>query len=404
MGRSVFGRPHGISMAYHMGCVPRPDAIMRGVRMPFFVLEKAQSGGSLRLPIDGTFESREEALAALSAAVAAGEATVTGQVFVADLDSALPVLVMATPVTPAAPSVMEPEASEDVIAEEPETVEQEVMEEPVDAVIEEADLPEASFPAEDTAVGIAGGSLVDALKRAASSLEDEGITAPESINADDFSFEEDLISEEEVTAAVEEALVDDAEAEIAPAAPIGIAEPMSAQGEDAPEVLEAPADWPWANVEAFDEPTVEEPEEPAGIDAPAAFEEPDTLITSAPPAGEEAYVPRPVILGDYASMGEADADIQSDAALDEGTLESAESAAAEPAVGSAEAGADESPFDVVVPEVDSAPAVEVEMAYEPTGELDLASYTCNDCVYANTCPKVGEVTPADCGTFQWRAS
>ena len=45
-----------------------------------------------------------------------------------------------------------------------------------------------------------------------------------------------------------------------------------------------------------------------------------------------------------------------------------------------------------------------EIGYEPTGDLDLGAYTCNDCVYSNTCPKVGEVTPADCGTFQWRSS
>jgi len=347
--------------------------------MPFFVLEKAQSGGSLRLPIDGAFDSREEALAALSAAVAAGEATVTGQVFVADLDSALPVLVMATPVAPAAQSPVEPDVTEDAV-----TVTDPVIAAPlVDEVADETgvfEAPEEARATEDVAVGIAGGSLVDALKRAASSLEDEGITAPESINADDFSFEEDLIGEEEVVVVAEDALADEAdegsgsEAQTGLLAPIGVAEPMSAQAEDAPEVLEAPADWPWANVEAFDESTGEEPEDTEEIEAPGAFDEPDTLITSAPPAGEDAYVPRPVILGDYTDMGDGDA------------------------------GAEESPFDVVAADLKPVAAVESEMAYEPTGELDLAAYTCNDCVYANTCPKVGEVTPADCGAFQWRSS
>lgn len=41
--------------------------------------------------------------------------------------------------------------------------------------------------------------------------------------------------------------------------------------------------------------------------------------------------------------------------------------------------------------------------YEPSGELEIAAYTCNDCVYSNTCPKAGESSPADCGTFQWRS-
>ncbi len=42
-------------------------------------------------------------------------------------------------------------------------------------------------------------------------------------------------------------------------------------------------------------------------------------------------------------------------------------------------------------------------AYEP-GNLDMDTYTCDDCVYEGTCPKKGEETPATCGSFQWRAS
>jgi hypothetical protein len=41
--------------------------------------------------------------------------------------------------------------------------------------------------------------------------------------------------------------------------------------------------------------------------------------------------------------------------------------------------------------------------YEVSGELVLERYTCDDCVYANTCPKVGESAPAECGSFQWKA-
>lgn len=43
-------------------------------------------------------------------------------------------------------------------------------------------------------------------------------------------------------------------------------------------------------------------------------------------------------------------------------------------------------------------------AYEPGGDLDLSHYTCDDCVYVNTCPKVGQLTPQECGSFQWRSS
>ncbi|MBN2846934.1 MAG: hypothetical protein JXP72_00590, partial [Coriobacteriia bacterium] len=83
--------------------------------MAFFVLDKDSASGSLLLPIDGVFATREEALSALSAAVAAGEATVRGQVFVVDLDTALPVLVMPTPVV----SPVEP-AGGPAVDEEPE--------------------------------------------------------------------------------------------------------------------------------------------------------------------------------------------------------------------------------------------------------------------------------------------
>jgi hypothetical protein len=50
------------------------------------------------------------------------------------------------------------------------------------------------------------------------------------------------------------------------------------------------------------------------------------------------------------------------------------------------------------------PAVPIGPAYEPGADLDLSRYTCDDCVYVNTCPKVGESLPAQCGSFQWRSS
>ena len=42
-------------------------------------------------------------------------------------------------------------------------------------------------------------------------------------------------------------------------------------------------------------------------------------------------------------------------------------------------------------------------AYTPAGDLDLDGYTCDDCVYVNTCPKVGQSTPKECGSFQWKS-
>jgi len=93
-----------------------------------------------------------------------------------------------------------------------------------------------------------------------------------------------------------------------------------------------------------------------------------------PVVGEEVYLPRPVILGDY---GEIPSDEVS-AVLEE------------PGGAGEGASKDEA----------STP----ELGYEASGLLDMSAYTCSDCIYSNTCPKVGEVTPAECGTFQWRST
>ena len=57
------------------------------------------------------------------------------------------------------------------------------------------------------------------------------------------------------------------------------------------------------------------------------------------------------------------------------------------------------------PETAPEPPAEPEppaKAYEP-GPVSLDEYTCDDCVYVDTCPKKGESSPADCGLFQWRS-
>ena len=54
-------------------------------------------------------------------------------------------------------------------------------------------------------------------------------------------------------------------------------------------------------------------------------------------------------------------------------------------------------FDAAEPEAEPA------IAYEP-GAVDMQAYTCDDCVYEETCPKKGEQSPAECGSFQWRST
>ena len=52
--------------------------------------------------------------------------------------------------------------------------------------------------------------------------------------------------------------------------------------------------------------------------------------------------------------------------------------------------------------LDEAEAAPEPLTYEPQ-EIDMNSYTCEDCVYVSTCPKAGEESPASCGSFQWKS-
>jgi len=378
--------------------------------MAFFIVERVTDEGGLRLPVSGTFATREEALASLSAAVASGDATVTGgQVYVVDLETAVPVLVM-----PAAERVVADSEPEGARATEAEPVSSATVEEPeieapevevevaaeTDAVVLEEKAEIEMPPDEDVSLTEGGASLADALKRATSSLEESGIRAPESIGAheDDEQEAQDPLAQENEDAGAKEEADERDESEIAAQAYIApelrdlpvataVAEPMSSaieadeaplapssdggsEGGGEPASPESPSEWPWANVEAY-EP---EEEEASDFEVQAAPEDGDRLIASAPPMGEDAYLPKPVILGDYGDTGSDDVS----AAFEE-----------PPAAVEDEDEDDVSPL---------------EPGYEASGSLDMSAYTCSDCVYSNTCPKVGEVTPAECGTFQWRSS
>jgi hypothetical protein len=368
--------------------------------MAFFIVEREAADGGLRLPLSGSFATREEALAALSAAVASRDTTVTGgQFYVLDLEAAVPVLVitaaeMAAPVSESGIADAETTAAEGVsspAAEEP----------PSEITPAEVEEPRTEMPlAGVSAASVEGASLADALRRATSSLEESGIRAPESIRAreEDLHAGEDVPGPDHVDAGAAVGVEEQEESEIAaqayitpelrdiPVAP-AVAEPMGSAAvvDEAPpaaifaggaDEAEAPgsaatsSEWPWANVTAY------EPEEGEArdLEVEAASEDLDSLIASAPLVGEEVYLPRPVILGDY---GEIPSDEVS-AVLEE------------PGGAGEGASKDEA----------STP----ELGYEASGLLDMSAYTCSDCIYSNTCPKVGEVTPAECGTFQWRST
>lgn len=388
--------------------------------MSYFVVERSGDGGGLRIPLPTAYETREAAIAALSAATGSGEVTLMGEVFIADLESAVPVLVMvaAAPAAPTEAPAEEPmpELIEDesgfaaehapISASGDEQVEvaSEALEtESSDFIIEEAEPAALDAESADavytswepiTDVAAESSTLADALKQAATTLEDDGIVAPDSVLSESDADEpgaEEPSGDDEV-----------------------LGEPPVAQVPEA----EEDAEWPWANVESYevpdaaaaDTPTDEADltpvvSEPAGVSPlptgiSAILEslgEDAPIITSAPPEGEEAYVPHPVILGDYA-----------DVPLGPGAL------AEEPEV--ADEGVPREVLlleDAVLDDVDagasaddsqeSAAEASLGSGYAPTGDLDLGKYTCQDCVYSNTCPKVSQVTPAECGSFQWKS-
>lgn len=395
--------------------------------MSFFVVERGAADGLLRVPVPRVFDTREAALEALSSAVATGETIIDGEVFVVDLGSAVPVLVMPAPV--------------------PQRTDQEPVQDDEPAVTDTAAgapvydaWAEAVISSEESA----DDGLASALKRAADSLEAEGIVAPASIDAgpsvaadawstgaptsvaepagesagvaddDDVQAVAPLVAGSEAMADLSAALEGLRSTELP-----GAAEPgeQSSPGETGT----TDGAWPWTNVAPVvesedaaidvDETRDLVAETVASLDADSAA---DVSMLTPLAEGDDAYLPRPVILGDYdedrppavAEVPDA-APAPTDEALEyvPASLETVPDEDEDlPADQPLEAPAGvwlEPPTQADGP--DAASSEDAAPGYEGGAELDLGTYTCEDCVYSNTCPKVGQATPADCGSFQWRS-
>jgi len=385
--------------------------------MACIVVQRDPSGASVALLMDEVFPDRSAALAALSEGIAAGRITPGGEVLVVDLETAVPVLVVgATPAAPVEPppaTVGEAEplpvessdqgADEDELAADPDQPLPAVSEEPMVAEVPTQDVdeplpaaPELEAEAEETALEVREVEAVDA---GDDSGDTANVEAPDDISeaeepVDGVADVEPLVSPE-LTDSPEPDEVESLRAELeALAAPregeskSGLADALKraassleSQGVVAPASISAEPDledepdrpdeggeerdaaamsgeWPWANIEAYPEekplaaePGEDTPDDEAAVDSSA-------LIVTDTPDGEDAFIPKPVIMGDYDTPSAPD-----DAASN-----------------------------------DTGPG------YEAAGDLDLEAYTCDDCVYSNTCPKVGQSTPAECGSFQWKSS
>jgi hypothetical protein len=418
--------------------------------MAFFAVERRAGEDVLRLPVPTTYPSRDAVVQALGELLASGAIPAGSDLYVVDLEMAVPVLVIpgaAVPgealeapaaAAPVAPIVEEPageeigalDASEaaDVYAAWPEGA-------GLSSGDEEAEAPDGQ--AQEASAIDWQGSLQDALKRAASSLESEGIVPPVPVEAERPHAQiaepmgvttdaEDEAGESSDEAAWPWANVDAVAVE-------DVADDADAGDESAASAAAESADENADDDQAKEIPSVEEilaeidEEEPValtyrepGADLPA-YEQParvdSALIHTAPAEGEDAFLPSPVILGDYgdADVDASEAEVAAEVAAligaggeDEDGLEYV--APGETHV--AEALEEQSEPETIQPgdgreeeSTEEAPAQDAQVeGYAGDGGLDMSEYTCNDCVYANTCPKVGQVTPAECVSFQWKSA
>ena len=385
--------------------------------MGFFLLGRGREAGELRLISTEVFAGRSEAIEALTRL--SGEPEFEhrdAEVFVLDLDTGMPVVLVAS----AAPVAAEP-VIEAPIAEEPE-----VADEPkADAGVWEAPIE----PIDD---------LAGALKRAAGALESEGIVAPESIGPAEVAEAEaepepdtieDVLDQPWLAETGEPAADDSApvlknaldleqefEPVVAPAAepvvepePEPVVEPepepepttIVAEIETEPISPEgADAAWPWDTASA---PASEQPssaDESTGVeDAPEETPAPvDALLAESAPADGSTFVPDPfeepaTDPGDYIKVQIGDDSSSMGRTVVMGAY--AEETAGEP-------------------EPDTAPGTdtEIDSMLADLGRVgdaggspgsDLADLTCEDCVYVNTCPNKEGLDPSKCGNFQWRS-
>jgi hypothetical protein len=368
--------------------------------MRFFLVALDPGTGAVRLIKEGTYAQRQDALDVLGPAVDDDSSLATSDLFLVDLDQIAPV-VLYRPAAPAVP--LEEPLADAWIAPAYEVA--------ADAAIEEAVLegPEPLWVPDETLVPAVSDheDLADALRRAAERMESEGVVAPPSVEefAAQGSSEPSLaaVPTEGVPAAD---LLADPEpwpwesAASEGAGPVAAEETAAAEatietGTDGPVVAALELE----SVLAIDSPSsleagaAEQPGifEPVGIDEPGL--EDVQLLT---PVGDLSS--HPLIMGEYAPDAETD--------VDDLTLSELEALAAslEASVGPTDATVEVEA--VPVAEADKAEASDgastEEKAYEPGG-LDIAAYTCDDCVYVETCPKARQEGPATCGSFQWKS-
>jgi hypothetical protein len=401
--------------------------------MAFFLIGRG-ADSALQLLSVNTFDSRQDAMAELSRITSdSAFAQWELEVFVIDLDAGVPVLLVRPQRGEEGESVVVAAAEDagslpDEADQDAEASEQDVAAEEAESVVEAEPIALADV------AGEMRGDLREALKRTAEQMSSEGIVPPPSAGLEPESAPQDSAepSAEDAESAVE-ALEGDADADTRDL--LG-----EAPEEDTPQAADSEAPAPEA-VDAVAEVT-SQPE--------ADVTEEQSWPWDAPPAApavEPGVSPEiATVYEGLEQMEDQEAAPEGQAAVSEGTplqaegsdfildLDAIQPVAMEPqgtdAAGpptkpvedkSADAVGEEQP-DVPVgmsaeataaesqASDDSSPTTSDEAAEAPTESpveapdfpSAMTDYTCEDCVYVETCPNRDQRAPKDCGSFQWK--
>jgi pilus assembly protein FimV len=378
--------------------------------MAFFLIGKSPDN-DLTLLSSAPFDSRQDAMATLSKLTAeAGFDRWDDEVFVVDLESGVPVLLVrpqaTTQATPPEAEIVEPaeggaDAWEaDLPAAPPASpVATSTVASEEEPVAEETSLEPAAVALNDT-----DEELRAAILRTTQQMSAEGIVPPESAGLKPAEAEQTPQGEDQPEVAPE--------ATTEPETPEATAETA-----EAPE--SAPAAWPWAPP---GQPASSEDELPDAAEVYSALAEP--VVETQPPADEEPAPAYDSLVSPITGAREpmsatapSAADSDSDFILD---LDAIEPSPAEEGPAAEEPTAEQAPeprpatltedstgeeaSEKAAGEAESPEASSDEPAETPAAPFStpLTEYTCEDCVYVVTCPNRDQRQPKDCGSFQWK--
>ncbi len=415
--------------------------------MGFFLLGRDED--EVRLIVPALFPTRHEALAELSRLSALPDAVTAEEIFVLDLDSGTPVLIV--PRT----SAVGPQFSEEILDAESAAV----WEAPVvDIPGSESTEPEFTEPepestepefTESEPVGTESESELESLHSELQSPE------PDTENAESQAEEPELETEEPESESLEletieaisgqdidEKLMGDDEVAAQQPLPKKNASAATLESDEAvlseplpePESISQPIpaiesepevpseSWPWdlPSTEIESEPEDRpEPESPASFVDPELESEPppppppavaepasvDEPVSVEPPSVDEPVTPDEPTLSDIPEV--ADSNLEEPSALAEPEMptsfpETPEVVADTPLEDLKLSNDTSSTVSNDSMPVPADKPIEPDRTYEAGGS-DLAELSCEDCVYLDTCPKRGESDPASCGSFQWKS-